>query len=175
VWRRFLLVALVGIAAAAGAAAGANPSPIRVTLTAQNHHPRASHSPSVHWSYCVKVTTAAGVSVASKIRIQVVSGRTVRRIAVISLREGYNHWCQGIGGEAGILNTLPIGRKLIFQAVVAADGVTVKRNWPIIVRRAERRLVQRAVPPPGTRRASRADYALCDERLPADAVRVRRR
>jgi hypothetical protein len=132
VLRHLLLVALVGTTTAA---AGANPSPIRVTLTAQNHHPRASHSPSVHWSYCVKITTAAGESVASKIRIQVVSARTVRRIALISLRKGYDHWCQAIGGEASILNTLPIGRKLFFQAVVTADGVTVRRNWPIIVRR----------------------------------------
>jgi hypothetical protein len=83
----------------------------------------------------VKITTAAGESVASKIRIQVVSARTVRRIALISLRRGYDHWCQAIGGEASILNTLPIGRKLFFQAVVTADGVTVRRNWPIIVRR----------------------------------------
>jgi hypothetical protein len=113
VLRHLLLVALVGTTTAA---AGANPSPIRVTLTAQNHHPRASHSPSVHWSYCVKITTAAGESVASKIRIQVVSARTVRRIAMISLRKGYDHWCQAIGGEASILNTLPIGRKLFFQA-----------------------------------------------------------
>jgi hypothetical protein len=132
VLRHLLLVALVGTTTAA---AGANPSPIRVTLTAQNHHPRASHSPSLHWSYCVKITTAAGESVASKIRIQVVSARTVRRIALISLRKGYDHWCQAIGGEASILNTLPIGRKLFFQAVVTADGVTVRRNWPIIVRR----------------------------------------
>jgi hypothetical protein len=132
VLRHLLLVALVGTTTAA---AGANPSPIRVTLTAQNHHPRASHSPSVHWSYCVKITTAAGESVASKIRIQVLSARTVRRIALISLRKGYDHWCQAIGGEASILNTLPIGRKLYFQAVVTADGVTVRRNWPIIVRR----------------------------------------
>jgi hypothetical protein len=132
VLRYLLLVALVGTTTAA---AGANPSPIRVTLTAQNHHPRASHSPSLHWSYCVKITTAAGESVASKIRIQVVSARTVRRIAMISLRKGYDHWCQAIGGEASILNTLPIGRKLFFQAVVTADGVTVRRNWPIIVRR----------------------------------------
>jgi hypothetical protein len=132
VLRHLLLVALVGTTTAA---AGANPSPIRVTLTAQNHHPRASHGPSVHWSYCVKITTTAGESVASKIRIQVVSARTVRRIALISLRKGYDHWCQAIGGEASILNTLPIGRKLFFQAVVTADGVTVRRNWPIIVRR----------------------------------------
>jgi hypothetical protein len=133
--RRLLVFALVAVTAASGAAAAVNAGPIRVTLTAESHHPRASHSPSVHWSYCVKVTTATGESVASKIRLQVVSGRTVWRLAVISLRKGYNHWCQGIGGEASILNTLPVGRKLIFQAVVTADGVTVKRNCPIIVSR----------------------------------------
>jgi hypothetical protein len=83
----------------------------------------------------VKITTAAGKSVASKIRVQVVTGRTVKGIALISLRKGYDHWCQAIGGEASILNTLPLDRRLIFQAVVTADGVTVKRNWPIIVRR----------------------------------------
>ena len=66
----------------------------------------------------MKVTTADGASVASKTRVQVVSGRTVWRIAVISLRQGYSHWCQGIGGEASILNTLPVGKNLIFQAVV---------------------------------------------------------
>ena len=135
VLRHVLLVGLVGIAVATGTAAGADPGPIRVTLTAQNHHPVASHSPVVHWSYCVKVTTAAGTSVASSIRIQVVSGRTVRPVALISLRKGYNHWCQALGGEASILNTLPIGRKMFFEAVVTADGVTVKRTWPIIVRR----------------------------------------
>jgi hypothetical protein len=84
----------------------------------------------------VKVTTASGESVASKIRIQVAWGRTVRRIALISLRKGYNHWCQGIGGEASILNTLPVGRKLLFQAVVTAESVTVTKNWPIVVSRS---------------------------------------
>jgi hypothetical protein len=135
-WRLILLFTLVGTTVATGAAAGANPSPIRVTLTAQNHDPRASRNPSVHWSYCVKVTTASGESVASKIRIQVAWGRTVRRIALISLRKGYNHWCQGIGGEASILNTLPVGRKLLFQAVVTAESVTVTKNWPIVVSRS---------------------------------------
>lgn len=135
-FRRLLLVALVGLAATVGAAAAVKPGAIRVTLTAQNHHPRASRSPSVHWWYCVKVETAAGTSVASTIRLQVVSGRTlVRRLGLVSLRKGYDHWCQAIGGEASVLNALPVGKKLIFQAVVTAQGVTVKRNWPIIVRR----------------------------------------
>jgi hypothetical protein len=32
-----------------------------------------------------------------------------------------------------VLNVLPRGEELVFQAVVRAEGVTVKRNWPIIV------------------------------------------
>jgi hypothetical protein len=135
-FRRLLLVTVVGLTATAGAAAAVEPKPIRVALTAQNHHPRASRSPSVHWWYCVKVTTAAGTSVASTIRLQIVSGRAlIRRLALVSLRKGYDHWCQAIGGEASILNTLPLGRRLIFQAVVTAQGVTVKRNWLIVVHR----------------------------------------
>lgn len=133
--RYLLLVALLGITLVAGAAAAVNTTPIRVALIAQNHYPRASRSPFVHWSYCVRIRTAAGKSVASKIRIRVVTGRAVKTIALISLRKGYDHWCQAIGGEASILNALPIGRKLIFQAVVTADGVTVTRSWWIIVRR----------------------------------------
>lgn len=130
-------MAFVGITAATGtgAAAVADSSPIRVTLTAQNHHPRASHSPSVHWWYCVRVTTAAGTSVSSTIHVQIVSGDTVvERVGVISLRKGYDHWCQALGGEAGVLNGVPRGRKLVFQAIVTAEGVTVTRSWPIIVR-----------------------------------------
>lgn len=135
VLRHLLLVALLGITVVAAAGAAIDSTPIRATLTAQNHHPRASQNPSVHWWYCVKIRTAAGKSVASKIRIQVVTGRSVKRIAFISLRRGYDHWCKAMGGEASILNVLPRGRRLIFQAVVTADGVTVTRNWWIIVRR----------------------------------------
>ena len=89
----------------------------------------------MHWWYCVKVTTAAGKSVASTIHIQIVEGRrVVERIASISLRKGYNHWCQALGGEASVLNVLPRGEPLAFQAVVRAQGETVSRSWPIVVR-----------------------------------------
>jgi hypothetical protein len=74
--------------------------------------------------------------VPSTIQLQVVSDReVVRRLAVVSLRRGYDHWCQAIGGEASVLNTLPVGEKLVFQAVVTAQGATVERDWPIVVRR----------------------------------------
>jgi hypothetical protein len=109
-------------------------SSLRVTLTAQNHHPRASHSPSAQWGYCVKVTTAAGESIASRIHLQIVSGRTaVAQVGLVSLNKGYDHWCASIGGEASVLNAVPRGKKLELQAVVTARGATVTQNWPISV------------------------------------------
>jgi hypothetical protein len=112
-------------------------SPIRVILTAQNHHPRASDSPSVHWGYCVKVRTRAGKPLAAPIQLQlqILMGRTpVAGVGQVWLRKGYDNWCAGIGGETNALLAVPRGKKLSFQAVVTAMGVTIKRNWPIIVR-----------------------------------------
>jgi hypothetical protein len=115
-------------------ACGSGTQGIRVTLTAQNHDPHPSESPSWQWWYCVKVTTAAGKSVASRIDFGILSGRSpVQAAGTIWLKKGYDHWCADIGGEGNILDALPRGKKLVFQAVVSADGVTVKRNWPIVV------------------------------------------
>ena len=144
--RRFLVVAaaIALVAAVAGVvlalrgpavtATRKHRSPIRVTLTAQNHQPRPSPSPYKHWWYSVKVTTATGRSVASTIHLQILSGhRPLAGVGLVMLKKGYDQWGADIGGEAGVLNALPRGKKLIFQAVVRADGVTVKRNWPIVV------------------------------------------
>jgi hypothetical protein len=118
-----------------GSAFGAHRSPIRVTLTADNHRPRPSDSPSWHWGYCVKVTTVAGRSVASAIHLRILEGhRLVREIGLIWLRKGYDRWCSSIGGEDNVLYRLPRGQTFDFQAVVRADGVTVERNWLFVVR-----------------------------------------
>lgn len=112
-------------------------SPIRVILTAQSHDPRASHSPYVHWGYCVKVRTAAGKSPPSGIHLhlQILIGRTTAAgVGEVWLKKGYDNWCGGIGGETNPLLAVPRGKKLIFQAVVTAMGVTVKRSWPMVVR-----------------------------------------
>src|SRR4051794_13018999 len=121
VLRWCLAVVLVALTAVGGgvAASGTSQTPIRVTLTAQNHHPRASESPSVQWWYCVKVRTAEGKSVASTIHLQILQGRNpVGQVGSVSLRKGYDHWCASIGGETNALLTVPRGKRLIFQAVV---------------------------------------------------------
>jgi hypothetical protein len=126
-----LLLALVLLVTGCGSDAHG----IRVTLTAENHHPRASELPNVQWWYCVKVTTAEGKSVASRIHLQILSGRTpLEGVGLIWLKKGYDRWCADIGGEGNVLDALPRGKKLVLQAVVRAAGVTVSRNWPIVVR-----------------------------------------
>lgn len=128
-----LLVALCLVAAGG---AETHQIPIRVTLTADNHRPRVSDSPSVQWGYCVKVRTAGGKRLDTPIQLhlQILAGRTpVAGVGLITLKKGYDNWCGSLGGEAGVLHLVPVGRKLIFQAVVRALGVTVKRNWPIVV------------------------------------------
>ncbi len=133
--RRLLAIVLVALTAGAGAVAAAGNSPIRVTLTAENHHPHPSASPRWQWGYCVKVRTAAGHSVPSTIHLQILQGRKpVGQVGFVSLRKGYDHWCATIGGETNALLAVPRGKRLIFHAVVRAEGVTVERNWPIVVR-----------------------------------------
>jgi hypothetical protein len=132
--RRFLAIVLVALTAGAGAVAAVRNSPIRVTLTAENHHPHPRASPSWQWGYCVRVRTAAGKSVASTIHLKILQGRKpVGQVGFVSLKRGYDHWCGTIGGETNALLAVPRGKRLIFQAVVRAEGVTVKRNWPIVV------------------------------------------
>lgn len=113
-------------------------------LTAQNHHPRLiltgrNHQPppSEQWGYCVKVRTAAGKPLASPIHLllQILRGRTAMAgVGQVWLNKGYDNWCGSIGGEYNALEAVPRGKTLNFQAVVRAMGVTVKRNWPIVVR-----------------------------------------
>ena len=60
-------------------------------------------------------------------------GRTpVEGVGLVSVKRGA--WCAAIGGESNVLDAAPRGKKLVFQAVVRTKGVTVKRNWPIVVR-----------------------------------------
>lgn len=149
--QRRLRLAILALAAAALAAALVFPlrpngrpvvapttkSPIRVTLTARNHLPRPSQNPSWQWWYSVKIRTAAGKPFRGRatIHLQLLSGsKLVAGVGLVSLKKGYDNWSAAIGGEANVLNAAPRGRKLVLQAVVRAKGVTVTRNWPIVVR-----------------------------------------
>jgi hypothetical protein len=41
---------------------------------------------------------------------------------LVTLKKGYDHWDAAIGSDARVLNVLLRGEKLIFQAVVRANG-----------------------------------------------------
>jgi hypothetical protein len=110
-------------------------SPIRVELTAPNHDPHPRNDPGWHWSFCVRIRTVSGAAVASRTDIRIVSGHTLlKKIATVWLRKGYDHWCQAIGGEDNVLLAVPRGKRLSLQAIVRADGATVTRDWPFVVR-----------------------------------------
>lgn len=135
-------LALLCLVTACGS--GTHASPIRVTLTAKSHHPvltltGRNHQPPPddQWGYCVKIRTAAGKPVPAPIqlRLQILFGRTlVEGVGLVSLKNGYDNWCGSIGGEYNVLEAVPPGKKLVFQAVVRTMGVTVKQDWPIVVR-----------------------------------------
>ena len=118
--RRIVVIVVIALTVVAGAAASERKSPgrIRVTLTASNHNPYPRNEPGWQWGYCVRITTAAGKSVASTTHLQILMGATrVAGLGYVSLRKGYDHWCAAIGGEDNVLLTVPRRKKLVFQAV----------------------------------------------------------
>jgi hypothetical protein len=131
--RGVLLILFVALAVVAGAAASDKKSPgrLRVTLTAENHDPHPRNDPGWQWGYCVRVRTATGRSIHLQI---LMGGSRVAALGYVSLLKGYDHWCAAVGGEDNVLLGVPRGKQLVFQAVVKAEGVLVRRNWPFVVR-----------------------------------------
>ena len=128
--RAALLIAICLAAAAGSAAAAPSAAPIKVSLTAQSHHPVVGKT----WWYQVKVTDAAGKPVAAKIHVQILfGGQPVGQVGTHKVKTGL--WREVIGkGGVDAFPAAARGQPLVFQAVVTEKGVTVKRNWPIVVR-----------------------------------------
>ena len=134
------LLAVVGLALLlAGCGGGkhvnhsvpAPPKPrIRVTLTAQSHHPRVGKP----WHYEVRVTDASGKPVPAFVHLQITFGGTaVGQIGRHFVANG--DWRETIGGDGNApFPAASRGQPLNFQAIVTAKGATVTRNWPILVR-----------------------------------------
>jgi hypothetical protein len=107
----------------------AHASPLRVTLTAQSHTPRVGKP----WHYVVRVTDAAGRPVRAKVHVQILFGGAP--VGQIGTHIVTGVWQETIGQGAN--QPFPAesrGYPLVFESVVTAKGVTVKRNWPIRVR-----------------------------------------
>jgi hypothetical protein len=106
------------------------PAPIRVTLTAQSHHPRVGKL----WRYEVRVTDASGRPVPARVHLQILfGGSPVGQIGRHVVANGV--WRETLGAPGNPpFPARARGVPLVFQAVVTARGKTVKRNWPIVVR-----------------------------------------
>src|SRR5262249_14802254 len=121
------LLALLFLVAACGFAT--RETPIRVALTADNHHPllrltgrNRQPPPNEQSGYCVRVGPTARKPVPGRVqlRLQILSGRTpVAGVGVVSFEKGArDHWCGSIGGEYNVLEVVPPEKPLVFQAVV---------------------------------------------------------
>ena len=127
-----LVVALAGCGEHKGATTTVvRPKPsIRVSLTADSHHPRVGKP----WHYEVRVTDAAGKPVPARVHLQIVfGGAPVGQV-------GRHRVANGVWKETiGVPGNPPFpararGVRLVFQAVVNALGQTKKANYWVQVR-----------------------------------------
>jgi hypothetical protein len=120
--------------AAASTAVGTTTAPARprihVTLTSPTHRPKVN----VPWPVKITVTDAAGKPVAATLTMQVMfNGTPVGKIDNGAVYRFVGSWQER--PDNGI--TWPPasrGQPITFQAVVKAQGVTVRKNWWIKVR-----------------------------------------
>jgi hypothetical protein len=140
--RRAMALALVLFAAGCGdnastrgatsraAASGAQPSPVRVTISAPTHHPRVN----ALWPVTVRVTNAAGQPLRATLTMQILLGGTpVGKVDNGRVYHFVGSWREKKGQEI----TWPAasrGQPLQFEAIVKAQGRSVKRTWAIRVR-----------------------------------------
>ena len=107
----------------------ANPS-IRVSLTADSHHPRVGR----RWHYAVRVTDAAGKPVPAVVHLQILFGGVpVGQVGRHRVANGV--WRETIGAPGNApFPARARGVRLVFQAVVKALGRMKKVNYWIEVR-----------------------------------------
>jgi hypothetical protein len=102
---------------------------IHVRLTADSHRPRVGKP----WHYEVRVTDAAARPVAALVRLQILfAGVPVGQVGRHRAAKGV--WRETIGAEGNApFPARARGQELVFEAVVTAQGQTVKADYPIKV------------------------------------------
>jgi hypothetical protein len=140
--RRAPALALVLVAAGCGshaskqgatarvATSAPQPSPIRVTITAPTRHPRVT----APWPVTVHVTNAAGQPVAATLTMRILyGGSPVGKVDNGRVYHIVGSWKEKKGQEI-TWPTASRGQPLQFQAIVKAQGMTVKRTLAITPR-----------------------------------------
>jgi hypothetical protein len=140
--RRALALALVLVAAGCGsnaskqgatarvATSAPQPSPIRVTIAAPTHHPRVN----AKWPVTVHVSNAAGKPVTATLTMRILyGGSPVGKVDNGRVYRIVGSWKEKKGQEI-TWPTASRGQRLQFQAIVRAQGRTVKRMLAITPR-----------------------------------------
>jgi hypothetical protein len=106
------------------------PSPVRVTIDAPTHHPRAN----APWPVTVRAVNAAGRPVAATLTMRILyGGSPVGKVDNGRVFHFVGSWREKKGQEI----TWPAasrGQPLQFEAIVKAQHMTLKRTWAIRVR-----------------------------------------
>ena len=103
---------------------------IRVSLTADSHHPRVGKA----WHYEVRVTDLAGKPVPARVHLQILfGGAPVGQVGRHRVKNGV--WRETIGAPGNPpFPARARGVRLVFQAVVRALGQTRRANYWVQVR-----------------------------------------
>ena len=125
--RRLLVLTALLVTATPAHAAGK----LHVAITGQNHHPAVGK----RWHYEVKVTTAAGKPIASRIHLEFLFGTIpVGQVGTHFVRNGF--WQETFGTPGN--PTFPPaarGQRLTLEAIATAKGYAkAKAGWWLVVR-----------------------------------------
>ena len=111
------------------AATSARVQAVRVTILSPTHEPRVN----APWPVRVTATNAAGKPIAGTLTMIVLfAGAPIGKIDKGRVYHVMGSWQERRGSAITWPASSP-GQPLTFQAVVRADGVTVRKNWEITV------------------------------------------
>jgi hypothetical protein len=113
-----------------GVATSAPASPVRVKIAAATHHPRAN----APWPVTVRVANAAGQPLRATLTMRILfNGTPVGKVDNGRVYQFVGAWREKKGEE---IRWPAASRRqpLAFQAIVHAQGKTVKQSWSITVR-----------------------------------------
>ena len=106
------------------------PAPVRVTISAPTHHPRAN----AKWPVTVRVKNAAGQPIPATLTMRILfNGTPAGKVDNGRVYHFTGSWREKRGEEI-TWPSASSNQPLAFEAIVRAQGTTVKKTWAITVR-----------------------------------------